>query len=235
MSIRISADNQRVYRTANMPSITNFTLLGKSYVVSDRTSSHSQHFFSMSSTLQNNGFAIRMVYGDFSDNLTLFTYDGTANRFVDISAGAARPATGRWILWYCKCAGTGANQLEAGWGYCDSTAAMTTGQLQLAALNTDVVRIEIGNLAGQATEFWGDMRHQYIGLFDTVWTAAQLNRQRYRRAMVNKASVNFWIPGVDATLANAVKDFSGNGRDLSSTATPTIEANVSLPIDQNAR
>ena len=122
MSIRCSADNMGLERTANLPSTTSFLVMGKSYIVNDRSNTTSQHLVSFAAAAGGD-FAARLAWGDFTNTMTLFTYDGTINNFVDF---ASRPATGRWFFWYMQCAGSGAGQLTAGWGYCDSTAAMVT-------------------------------------------------------------------------------------------------------------
>lgn len=235
MSIRVSANNMGLERTANMPTTSSFLVMGKTYLVSDRTSAASQHLMGFNA---NGGgdLACRLAYGDFSNNMALFGYDaGATNTFVNF---ASRPAITRWFFWYVQCTGTGTGLLSGGWGYCDDTSAMVTpAAITLGAANTTFNKLRIGNLPNQATDFWADARHEYIGCFNTTWSAAQLNRQRYRRAMVSTASVNFWVPAADtSSVANAVKDYSGNARDLTATATPTIEANTSnVCVNQYSR
>jgi hypothetical protein len=223
VSLRVSANGQYLSRSANLPSITSFTILGKSYIVSDRGTGESQQLVDIASNAVDYG--ARIAYGDFSSTMVLLS-SGSSGNF------ASRPATSRWFQWYLQCAGSGANQLTAGWAYCDDASSVVTAQTTLQAGDTSMTAIYIGSISA-LNSWWADARYQDIIVSDAVWTAAEIDAQRYRRRIVKGASLNVYARGRGATTAaQAATDYSGNGRDFTVNGSPTIEAEPSIYIPE---
>ena len=217
MSLRVSGDGQYLSRSANLPSITSFTILGKSYIVSDRGTGQSQQLVDVAG----NGvdYAARLAYGDFSNTMTVIANGSSGNL-------ASRPATSRWFLWYLQCSGSWSNQIEGGWGYCDDSSSVVKANCTLNAGDTSTVAIYIGTIS-VLNSWWADARYQDIIVSNDVWTAAEINAQRYRRRLVHGANTNVWAHGRSAATASAAAtDYSGNGRNFTVNGSPTIEADI---------
>jgi hypothetical protein len=89
---------------------------------------------------------------------------------------------------------------------------VTTGFM---AVSFDVVPF-VGTMSG--VKVWG-----------AALTDAEMDRESRSIAPVRSANLNGWWPMVHSTLADCIKDYSGNARDWTATGTPTIGQGQPVP------
>lgn len=132
------------------------------------------------------------------------TTGGVANR----TAFASRPAVGELFFWYLKCSGTGAGQVEGGWGYLDGSAMVTATTALQSGTDGAVALLILGGVISS------HLRGQ-LGAF-RQWTAAlsaaELENERYQIYASRRDNLIGEYPFWD--VATSLTDFSGNGATL---------------------
>ena len=125
-------------------------------------------------------------------------------------------------VWYdvgIVCAGTGASDLRL---YVGPTGTPGTWSSNTTQANTGSGTTEWGIGTTGATNF-PNAAIEDIRVWSATLTQDELAAERLRRVPIRFTNLYRWHPANHATLADAMKDFSGNGRDLAATGTPTIE------------
>lgn len=145
----------------------------------------------------------RSIAGD-TMSLRADTTGAVANR----TNFASRPAVGELFFWYLKCSGTGAGQVEGGWGYLDGSAMVTATTALESGTDGAVALLILGgvisaHLRGQL----GALRQWTAAL-----SAAELENERYQIYASRRDNLIGEYPLWD--VATSLTDFSGNGATL---------------------
>lgn len=222
MAIRVDAVGDTLSR-ASAVTITSFTLMGHTQVVTDRGSTEWQ---SLCGAQVNSNSYIGWGWSS-NDGTPSISELGSWNGSVWTSViFGSRPAVGDWFHWYLKCAGTGSNQLEAGWRRLQDSSYVTA-TTTLGSGITGAASALISNEPNFG--FWGNMRHAGIKGFSTALSAADIERERLTYMPRSTTNLLFWVPAVHSTAADAVKDFSGLGANFTAGGTLTIEQGPPIP------
>jgi len=112
------------------------------------------------------------------------------------------------FFWYLKCSGTGAGQVEGGWGYLDGSAMVTATTALESGTDGAVALLILGgvisaHLRGQL----GALRQWTAAL-----SAAELENERYQIYASRRDNLIGEYPLWD--VATSLTDFSGNGATL---------------------
>lgn len=209
MAVAFNGSTGKYSRTTGMPSATSFTVCGWFYMVSDTTC-----IFADLCSATDVVAGLAWISGSTFELWSTTGSGGTINS----SAFGSRPAAGTWNFFYFQCSGTGANLLTGGW--CSVTGtSFTTTTTTLASASFTVASLILGS---DVFSDWAPARLQNVMVFDAVLTNDELLQQKMALRPQRWANLNSWYPMFDSTLANNVKDYSGNGRDLTSAGTVTI-------------
>lgn len=152
------------------------------------------------------------------------TTGATANR----TNFASRPAVGELFFWYLKCSGTGAGQVEAGWGYLDGSAMVTATRALETGTDGAVALVILGGIV--STHLRGQMAA--VRQWTAALSAAELENERYRTYASRRTNLIGDYPMWDA--ATSLTDFSGNGATLTNLAgfggTAPSDTAISFPV-----
>lgn len=170
----------------------------------------------------------RSIAGD-TMSLRADTTGAVANR----TNFASRPAVGELFFWYLKCSGTGAGQVEGGWGYLDGSAMVTATTALESGTDGAVALLILGgvisaHLRGQL----GALRQWTAAL-----SAAELENERYQIYASRRDNLIGEYPLWD--VATSLTDFSGNGATLTNLSgfggTAPSDTAVAFPVRIRAR
>lgn len=139
---------------------------------------------------------------------SMFVRVDTTGGFANRTAFASRPAVGELFFWYLKCSGTGAGEVEGGWGYLDGSAMVTqTTALQTGTDGAVALMILGGVISSHLRGQLGAFRQWTAAL-----SAAELENERYQIYASRRDNLigeyPFW------NVATSLTDFSGNGATL---------------------
>lgn len=217
MSVRLDAVGDVLNRTANLPSLTAFTVMGVDRIVSDLGSGVVQPLLYMLDGSLRDGIALAWNGG--AGAMALVVADGGA----PVSTGnfASRPAVGTDFVWYVRCSGTGTNLVQAGWRAIGSSSAF----LASATLGTTIAAPATMYFGGVASTYYSNRRVQNRKVWDRALTDGEIDIESYYEAVKFPASLNchFGLASSSDTV-----DRSGNGRNLTTGGTLTTEDGVRL-------
>ena len=170
----------------------------------------------------------RSIAGD-TMSLRADTTGAVANR----TNFASRPAVGELFFWYLKCSGTGAGQVEGGWGYLDGSAMVTaTTALQSGTDGAVALLILGGVISAHLRGQLGALRQWTAAL-----SAAELENERYQIYASRRDNLIGEYPLWD--VATSLTDFSGNGATLTNLSgfggTAPSDTDVAFPVRISAR
>jgi hypothetical protein len=205
MAVVLSGSDPSLSRTANLPSITNFTVMCWFLMASDLEST------TILMAIGNPGAdqAIYVAFGFVAGSLQLD---------VDISGGGGGSGTtislNTWYHFAITRSGTGAGQ----------TLVYLNGILDITPTNTSTPTA--------SGIWWGtypglgvppiDGRYAGLMIYDSVLTAADIQQQMRMYRPVITTNLNVFAPCVELTLASNVLDLSGNGRNLTLAGTNSV-------------
>lgn len=228
MALRVDAVGDSLSRASAL-TITSFTLMGWSQVVTDRGATTWQQLAGAQVTAD-----AYIAWGWSTNDGTssvseLGNWNGTT--WTSVIFGS-RPAVGDWFHWYLKCAGTGANQLEAGWRRLQDSSYVT-GTTTLGSGITGSASALISN--DPNFSFWGNMRHAAIKGYSGALSAGDIERERLTFAPQSTTNLLFSVPMVHATVADSVRDFGGAGANFTAGGTLTVEGGPPIAFRQGRR
>lgn len=211
MSIRIDGTADLLQRTANLPSLTAFTLCGWSRVISN-----------LGATLQPLFWCLD---AGATDGILFHWDDATGNMDVEVSDGGAitasvdlgsRPAVGTDFFWYIKCSGTGANLLEAGWRAAGSNTFVTG----TTTLGTTIAAPATFFLGGVLSTYYSDHRLWNAKCWNRALSQAELEWEGRFQRVVFPSSLNWhwWLRNANDTV-----DRGPNARNATTGGTLTTE------------
>lgn len=217
MAIRLDAVGDTLTRSANLPSLTSFTLCGWVQIVADVGGGALQPIFWCLNAGNTDGIAV--FWEDTGGTMDLEVFDGGS--VVSNSNFASRPAVGTPFFWYVKCSGTGSNLVTAGFrGYGSASFVTVTG-----TLGATVAAPANFFFGGVLATYYSNIRKWNHKMWDRVLTADELAVESYYEAVKFPTSLNtHW----KMRVSTDVSDYSGNGRSLTSGGTPTTEDGIAL-------
>lgn len=206
MAVRFDASGDDLRRTANLPTITAFTIMGWFQIVVDR-----------------NAFSCFMAFGSNAGGGAYYALqtpaDGTTLALWNNSSSVSGTglSTGTWYHLAFTCAGTGAGQLLAYLnGVLDITHSGNAGP--------SAGRIEIGN--DLDSEFLNG-RAAAIKIYSAVLTAAEIAQEMRQILPLRTANLNGYYP-LFSTDDDEI-DFSGAGNNWTVTGTLATEDGPPIP------
>lgn len=150
----------------------------------------------------------------------LIHHTGASQMVLDGSARvafASRPATGEWFFFWVQCSGSGAGAMTAGWiRRGDASPVTVSAQISNSGVPGNLY---MGGSAGDPS----DTRFAAVKMWDAVLTSAELENERWQILPRKTASLLFFTPMVDATLASNVIDYSGNAVDWTANGSAAVE------------
>lgn len=227
MALRTDASGDILSRSSAL-TITSFTLMGWNQVVSNRGAMQWQ---SLAGAQVSSSAYIGWGWSSNDTGSTSELGSWNGSTWTSVFFGS-RPAVGDWFHWYLKCAGTGANQLEAGWKRLQD-ANYVTATTTLGSGITGTASALVGN--DPNFDFWGDMRHAALKGYSGALSAADIERERLTIAPQSTTNLLFWVPMVDATVADSVKDFGGAGANFTAGGTLTVQDGPPIQFRQGRR
>lgn len=209
MAIRFDASGDYLTRTANLPSSTAFTLCGwfRRRAAGGATA---EILFDIASA-------------GHADYITAFCGAAGANGMYVQSTGGA-PTGGTAITddaWYfaaLSCSGTGASAAVLRWA---AVGATSFSSVSTAGKSFTLAQISVAGIGDAG--FYGNLAAAGMQLYDRALTDAELLQEMNRLTPASTTNLNVWSPMAHSTVADAIKDFSGNGRDWTANGTLTIE------------
>lgn len=221
MAVRLtSSQSEYLSRSADLlPYNAAYTAVGFYQIVSD-TNDYSHIFQTSNSTSNVDDLGID------ADGTTLALYDGAT------TATGASLTVGAWVG--VAIVRASATDLRMYYKASPTTAGVQTG----STITNDVSgraaadAMQVGRWVGSNIEF-ANARWAGWKVYTAALTLAELENEW--RSLTPKRTANLWgwYPAVHADIANAVKDYSGNGRDWTANNTPTVED--APPISWGAR
>lgn len=210
MAIRFDAAGEGLSRSTSLPSATAFTLCGWFKIVGDGAGSN-EYLCAIGDT---DGTDWLVFYTRVSGTYSVRLYSPAAG--APVSAGSI--STGQWYFGALSCAGTGATDAKARFAALGATTFSSASVPGVAFTPTALAfgdTLSYGQWANAAVAGWK--------LFDRALTDAELLAEMYRLTPASTTNLNLWTPMVHNTAANAVRDFSGNGRDWTAVGTLSVE------------
>ncbi len=210
MAVRFDADGETLSISSGLPSSTAFTLCG---------------WYKRRGGGSGTNEMLCGMYGADAPNayIAVFTYSLSTYAFrVQTNAGSISSAglsitDDAWYFCALSCGGTGAADAKVRAAALGS-ASLTT----VSAAGSSFVPVGLSlDVAGFGT--WSNQALSGFKLFDRVLTDAELLAEMNRLTPASTTNLSAWWPLVGDTIANAVKDYSGNGRDWTANGTLTIE------------
>lgn len=212
MSIRATAAAQSLERTANLPSVSSYSMCAWGRMLVDRND------FQTWWTIENTQFEGMGADNDgttfqFFSNLNAINIDTlVANRWFWF--GVSRNGTAVRIV-YIPQPGAAVQSFTG------TVVNMLVTPTSMNALN-DHARDSFVNGDGMAYKLW-----------DAVLGDDELIQEAYTLRPKRTANLNLWTPMVHNTVANSALDLSGNGRNWTVVSTPSIDDNA--PVSWGGR
>ncbi len=206
MAVLLDTSAKALYRTTNLPSATAFTICGWF------TQRGTQGSSNLLAALLNVGPTAYNLIGYSGSNIVITTAAGS-------TTVAAAPASGTPFFWALTCSGTGAGSLI---GYYALRDALSLTSASQAGTTFTPSEMDFSNTVfGYYLN--GDIGPIYC--YDAVLTADQLLAQSKIIRPLFSSNLNSWFPMMRLSLADNVLDYSGNGRSLSSSGSPSVADN----------
>jgi len=228
MSVRFDANGKYLSRSSSLPSsLTAFTACGHAVILSDRGTGVTQTIwcFGGKKTVNDDALPVQLCYGDLGSVMAIESYDGTTGAGSNF---ASRPALNRPFFWYVRCNSSGANGVEAGWGYTDDTSAMVTQTVTLQtnaqtvyAANRTCYWSYRGSTFSPSNDAWVDSRNSFLQLHSAYLSTADLAALRYRQQISSWANNALYVRGEK----DATTDQTGTA-NLTATGSPALEAGI---------
>lgn len=215
MAFRFDADTKWLSATTNLPSSTNYTLCG--WAQTNGTS------------VIDGMIATHWDYAVPLYNQIAATADGLSLYFVTSNGGGTNhgtlgtPGQNVWFFWALTCGGTGSTDSKAYYALPTDTAFSV---ISVPGQTYTPTHVEFGNDTNYNE--WCNSTHGPIYMYDGVLTEAELFQQRSRYLPVRPDILNRWVDGLSGTTADAIKDRSGLGRDLTQNGTVSMVAGPPL-------
>jgi hypothetical protein len=219
MSLRVDAVGDQIKRTTAVPVSTAFTVVGFARMMAAPAAAAEAVVFAL--TTNTSGVdLIYWVWDDGGGTLSEFgSYNGTT---FSAANPASRPAVGTDFVFCITASGTGANLLKLQWRAIGSTTWVTiTATLQTGT----ATQLWLGN---DVATIWGNIRFAGVKVWDAALTTDELELEASILRPARFTNLHAWWPMFDATLANNLIDYSGNGKTLTSAGTLTMEDQVAV-------
>ena len=208
MATLFNATAETFGRTANLPSISSFTVMGWIYLVSDVNNQVGMFRFG------NSGPDLNYELVTLSDGTTLSTWNGAVGA-SSVSGSALSLAT--WYHVAITVSGTGAGQFLA---YLNGVLDITNNG---DATNT-AVQLDISQDIGSSK----NIRIAAVKVWSAALSATDIISEMRQYAPVRWSDLNAWYPMLNAATDN--NDFSGNANNLTITnGSPTTAEGPPLP------
>lgn len=209
MSVRTFGTGEYLKRTANLPTSTAFTFCGWSKMTRI-TGAGSFQYWGVENADATSSAYLLLGYPETGNFEVSTSGTGGAVSF------ASNPTDETWFFWALTCSGTGVGSLNGYWAYVTDTT-FKTAAARGASFTT--ARVTLGN---DSYDEWMNASYFAVKLYDAVLTSTELWQEMQTVRPVRTANLNIWSPLWDI---NDEKDYSGNGRDWTSSGTLSSEDN----------
>lgn len=202
MAIRCNSTGDSLERSANLPSVSLYSVCGWGVINADRNA------FQTFWTLENAQFE---GIGCDTDGTT-FQFFSNAN-FTNIDT----LVVGRWFWWAVVRNGTSYKAFYIpSFGSAVQTFSGTFANITATASFMNAMN---DHSRGSSV----DGRCAGLKLWDAALSDAEIIQEAYMLRPARTANLNLWTPMIQNSVANAVLDYSGNGRNWTSVSTPAVE------------
>lgn len=220
MALRFDASADRLTRSANLPSITGFTICGVSVINTDRGASTYQPLITVTPYA-----AAYILWGGGASHLSkmlLGSYNGSSENNIEFTS---RPAVGVRFFWYIRCSGSGANLLQAGWMPFGGTSF--TEQRSTTLISTPSTAAIYIN--GDAFGNWSNQDYNAVKVWNVALSDAELLAEAASERAVKTSGLLIDSPmtGANATAA----EVDGNGWDTGGEAVGSAAVTVTTTND----
>jgi len=219
VSLRSNSTSDTLEAAARPTSFATFTLMGYACIVSDTNfgSGPRQVIVSMFDTATVDA----IVYLDWDDaggaHMALGNYPPGS-----VGANfASRPSIGDWFHWYITF-NNGVSNYKAGWARAQDAYVTVDAGATLSVGSGVPNHLTYGNYS--FTDNNSDIRWANLRAWNAALSDNEIAWERFSSVAIRRANLVFDVPGDSATLAEALKDFSGAGATMT-------QANLSADPD----
>lgn len=208
MAVRIDASGDYLRRTTSLPSDTNFTITGWCYIVSHRTSEY-RYFVGIENAASSSSAWKLMGWNGGDNDLSIACDPIETQRFAN------SPGAGVWWFFAISC--NESNTLTGYWRPADGSATHVSPTLATSPQTEAVL-----HLGADSWDEWCDVRLANVKVWDAVLTQAEIEAEQFTYRPRRLENLHAWwplLPGATERL----RDYSGNGKDLTAGGTLTDE------------
>lgn len=205
MAIRLDASADYLSRTANLPASTAFTIAG---------------WFRRRGA---GGAAVEVLSGISRADLSSYYLAYVAGGTLYVEVNGAFTAAGAfssdvWHFVALSSNGSGAGAAKIRRADVGATSLATTTRAGASFVSQLMVLCGVGD-----PNYYGNFAVAGVKVWDRELSDSELLSEMHRLTPASTTNLNLWTPMVHNSVANAVKDFSGNGRDWTANGSLTIE------------
>lgn len=205
MAIRLDASADYLSRTADLPASTAFTIAG---------------WFRRRGA---GGAAVEVLSGLSRADLSSYYLAYVAGGTLYVEVNGAYTAAGAfssdvWHFVALSSNGSGAGAAKIRRADVGATSLTTTTRAGASFVSQLMVLCGVGD-----PNYFGNFAVAGAKVWDRELSDSELLSEMHRLTPASTTNLNLWTPMVHNSVANAVKDFSGNGRDWTANGSLTIE------------
>ena len=200
MAVRIDASGDKLYRTANLPALSGFTIAGWGYRNNAQNGAYRYFAGLEDATSNSNGW---LLIGWAADNAFQIASDASTVN------SASSPAASTWFYWFIQRSGTSMTI-----GYKTSGGSWVTTSTTRTLSWTPAV-LHLGN---DSYDEWTDISLERVRVWDAALTTTELDSEMASTTPVRTSNLRSNYP---LTTSTDLNDTTANGYNLSSAGTLT--------------
>lgn len=218
MAIRFDSGGECLLRSSNLPASTAFTACGWF----NKRGSGGTTLSTIAIIVPSSGGGYIGAYSTVGGSKFGIQTDTSAGM---VSGGAV--TDNQWYFVAMSGAGTGATDAKLRYA-AHGASSLTTVANNGSSFTSAYLVVGMNN-----AEYWGNQTVAGWKVFDRALTDAELLNEMYRLTPASTTNLNSWSPMFHSTVADAAKDYSGNGNNWITNGTLSLEDGP--PVSWGAR
>lgn len=218
MAIRFDSGGECLFRASNLPASTAFTACGWF----NKRGSGGTTLSTIAIIVPSSGGGYIGAYSTVDGSKFGIQTDTSAGM---VSGGAV--TDNQWYFVAMSGAGTGATDAKLRYA-AHGASSLTTVANNGSSFTSAYLVVGMNN-----AEYWGNQTVAGWKVFDRALTDAELLNEMYRLTPASTTNLNSWSPMFHSTVADAAKDYSGNGNNWITNGTLSLEDGP--PVSWGAR
>ncbi len=210
MAIRFDASGDYLTRTASLPTITSFTMMG--WVKISVDANDYQCFMALGTSAPGSSDASMFYGGTDSDGTSQMAYCPNTGQIS--TGGIGSMTVAKWYYAAIVVSGSGAGQFLY-YMIDPATGSVSTITAAGGAVTAGYMVVGEDNYGG---DNWNGCAENYL-VYSAALSLADIQQQIWQRMPVRTANLNGWYP-----FLNDTKDYSGNGNNWTENGSLTYES-----------